>query len=203
MTLQDPCSVVWWMLGPNAGWGEWLVDWMITRIPQPGKGSADFQMLHWWLLRAGRNYSVGTQYPGFPRPTWLQVCAKQQLRHGGVSTRGVAAWSDGHGSESVPQLLSTSSGKETKKHHCVGSQREQTHKVMCMQVVRVYQIINKHPINVTEYICSFSKLSECLTAVLTKLYYCSSCIEVQGCFVVYIYRHFFHFVMFQYTHTSL
>lgn len=61
-------------------------------------------------------------------------------------------------------------------------------KVMCMQVVCVYQIINKHPINVTEYRCSFSRLSECLTAVLTKLYYCSSCVEVRGCCVVYIYR---------------
>lgn len=170
--------------GPNAGWGEWSVYWMITRISQCLlAGGALMAPLCWEALQRRNTIS---RIPTTQVAAGL--CQTAAERRAVISAQGVAAWSDGHGAEIAVTQLLTSSGDETKTHNRVGPCRKQTHSVMCMQVVCVYQIINKHPINVTEYICRFSKLSECLTAVLTKLCYCSSCIEVQGCFVVYIYR---------------
>lgn len=99
-------------------------------------------------------------------------CQAAAESHGATSTQGVAAWSDGRGSETVTQLWRTSSGEETKKTIMQIPIENKLTRWMCMQVVFVHQIVNKHPINVTEY--SFPKLSERWTGVLTELYYCSS-----------------------------
>lgn len=85
MTLQDPCisclvNVVVQMLAKVSGrWAGRL---------QGFRSLGKALLTSRWLLCAGRNYGVGARYPGFPQPTWPQVCGKEQLRQRGISDTG-------------------------------------------------------------------------------------------------------------------
>lgn len=169
-----------WLLdeysGPN---GKWSVYWIIKRTSLCGKSTAYFQILLWLPCSAGSCYGTGAEPAGWPQIMWgnrsMPKRTLRQSHHCREGTAHLVAVSWAHkSSHSYWRLFGKKKNKNAQSCRSPYSKRR-AHNVMRMQVVCSYKIIIRHPVNAIAY--SYSWLSECLTAVLTKLYFCSSLTE--------------------------